>query len=67
MDLVDKIQILMSSYNGIKYIKEQLDSIMAQDCQEKGIAGLFLLVRDDGSTDGTQDILKEYSDKYLQK
>ena len=64
MDLVDKIQILMSSYNGIKYIKEQLDSIMAQDCQEKGIAGLFLLVRDDGSTDGTQNVLEQYSEKY---
>ena len=45
-DLVDKIHVLMSTYNGRKYIKEQLDSIMAQDCQEKGIASLFLIVRD---------------------
>lgn len=61
---MDKLQVLMSSYNGRKYIKEQLDSIMAQDCQEKGIAGLYLLVRDDGSTDGTQKILEQYSEKY---
>lgn len=64
MDLVDKIHVLMSTYNGRKYIKEQLDSIMAQDCQEMGIASLFLLVRDDGSTDGTQKILEQYSVKY---
>ncbi|MCI9078190.1 MAG: glycosyltransferase family 2 protein [Lachnospiraceae bacterium] len=61
---MDKLQVLMSSYNGRKYIKEQLDSIMAQDCQESGIADLFLLVRDDGSTDGTQKILEQYSKKY---
>ncbi len=54
----------MSSYNGKKYLKEQIDSIMAQDCEKKGLASINLLVRDDGSTDGTQDILKEYSDKY---
>lgn len=61
---MDKLQVLMSSYNGRKYIKEQLDSIMAQDCQEKGMASLHLLVRDDGSTDGTQKILEQYSGKY---
>ncbi len=64
MDLVDKIHVLMSTYNGRKYIKEQLDSIMAQDCQEKGIASLFLIVRDDGSVDGTQKVLEQYSLKY---
>ncbi len=62
--LVDKIYVLMSSYNGRKYIREQLDSIMAQDCQETGVASLFLFVRDDGSTDGTQKILEQYSVKY---
>ncbi len=59
-----KLQILMSSYNGKRYLKEQVDSIMAQDCEEKGLASINLLVRDDGSTDGTQGILKEYSCKY---
>ncbi len=62
--LVDKIYVLMSSYNGRKYIREQLDSIMVQDCQETGVASLFLFVRDDGSTDGTQKILEQYSVKY---
>lgn len=62
-----KLQILMSSYNGKKYLKEQIDAIMMQDCEEKGLAEFTLLVRDDGSLDGTQSILKEYSSKYPEK
>lgn len=50
----------MSSYNGEKYIREQIDSILAQ----QGV-NIKLLVRDDGSTDSTCDILKEYENKKL--
>ncbi|MDE7297960.1 MAG: glycosyltransferase family 2 protein [Lachnospiraceae bacterium] len=49
------VQVLLSSYNGEKYIREQLDSILAQ--KEVRIK---LLVRDDGSTDGTREILESY-------
>lgn len=52
-----KVQVLLSSYNGEKYIKEQLDSILSQTW-----TNLEILVRDDGSTDGTTSILKEYAD-----
>ena len=38
-----KVQVLMSTYNGEKYIKEQVDSILAQKKVE-----VDLLVRDDG-------------------
>lgn len=48
-----QVQVLLSSYNGEKYIKEQIDSILAQ----KDVA-VQLLVRDDGSTDKTAEILK---------
>ena len=48
-----KIQVLMSSYNGEKYIKEQIESILKQ----QGV-DVSLLVRDDGSKDSTPDILK---------
>ena len=48
--------ILMSTYNGERFLREQLDSILGQT--EKNWQ---LLVRDDGSTDGTPAILKEYS------
>ncbi|MCR5685714.1 MAG: glycosyltransferase [Lachnospiraceae bacterium] len=53
-----KIQVLLSSYNGEKYIREQIDTILDQDITES--AELELLVRDDGSTDSTHDILDEY-------
>ncbi len=51
----------MSTYNGEKYIREQLDSILEQDCERLGVAAVRLLVRDDGSKDGTQKILEEYA------
>ena len=56
-----KIVVLISTYNGEKYLKEQLDSIIKQDCDEK----IDILVRDDGSTDKTVDILKSYKKKGL--
>lgn len=49
-----KVQILMSSYNGSKYIKRQIESIMNQ---EDVITYLF--IRDDGSSDNTVDIIKD--------
>lgn len=51
-----KVQVLMSTYHGVKYLREQIDSILRQ----KGVE-IHLLVRDDGSKDGTVDILKEYA------
>ena len=49
------VLVLMSTYNGEKYISEQLDSIFAQkDVDVK------LFVRDDGSTDNTVSILQKY-------
>ena len=53
------IQILLSTYNGEKYIREQLDSILNQDGVD-----LSILVRDDGSTDNTLQILEEYKNQY---
>lgn len=54
-----KIQILMSTYNGSRYIRTQLDSIIAQNIVNKE-----LLIRDDGSTDDTVAIIEEYQRKY---
>lgn len=53
-----KVQVLLSAYNGEKYLRTQLDSLLAQNYRN-----LEILVRDDGSTDGTCDILREYADK----
>ena len=48
--------ILLSTYNGEKYLREQLDSLLIQQDIDFNI-----LARDDGSKDGTVGILKEYS------
>lgn len=57
------VVVLMSSYNGERYIREQIDSILAQ----VGNFQLSLIVRDDGSTDNTKKILEEYAQKALLK
>ncbi len=50
-----QINVLMSTYNGEKYLREQLDSILGQ----KDV-NLRLFIRDDGSSDATRDIISEY-------
>lgn len=50
-----EICVMMSSYNGDSYIRRQIDSILNQ----KGCS-VCLHVRDDGSTDDTVEILREY-------
>lgn len=54
------ISVCMASYNGAKYIKEQIDSILAQLGAEDE-----LIVSDDGSTDTTLDIIGAYSDNRI--
>jgi glycosyltransferase involved in cell wall biosynthesis len=51
-----KAQILVSTYQGERFLREQLDSLLLQS--EKDIR---ILVRDDGSKDRTQAILAEYA------
>ncbi|MCD8265884.1 MAG: glycosyltransferase [Prevotellaceae bacterium] len=46
------VQVLMSTFNGSRFLSEQLESIYAQ----RGVVAR-LLVRDDGSTDNTVDLL----------
>lgn len=53
------VLVMMSTYNGEKYLEEQINSILAQ----KGVF-VYLLVRDDGSTDSTTNILKRYVSEY---
>ena len=55
MSELERIVVLMSTYNGEKYIKEQINSILSQKEVD-----VFLIVRDDGSSDHTIDILDEY-------
>ena len=55
----EKVQILMSTYNGEEYVREQLDSILGQSHPDVDI-----LIRDDGSSDDTFVILKEYEERH---
>ena len=46
------IQVLLSTFNGARYLQPLLDSVLAQD-----VGGLSVLVRDDGSADETVALL----------
>lgn len=54
-----KIVVLMSTYNGEKYLREQIDSLLNQDLKPTKI-----LIRDDGSNDDTVNILEDYASQY---
>lgn len=58
----DTIAILMASYNGERYIKEQIESIINQDFSD-----WHLFISDDGSTDNTLSLEKSYQEKFPQK
>ena len=50
-----KVLVLMSTYNGEKYLGQQIESILAQEKVD-----VHLMIRDDGSTDNTRNVLKRY-------
>ncbi|MNW51545.1 Spore coat polysaccharide biosynthesis protein SpsA [compost metagenome] len=58
----NRVLILLSTYNGDEYIREQLSSLLLQQDVDAHI-----LVRDDGSTDSTLSILKEFAVLYPAK
>jgi len=49
------IEILLATYNGEKFLQEQLDSILHQTFQDWRI-----VAHDDGSTDATLEILQQF-------
>ncbi|WP_145112328.1 glycosyltransferase family 2 protein [Gimesia panareensis] len=51
----DQICIVMSTYNGARYIEQQIESILDQTCESWN-----LLIRDDNSSDRTSEILSHY-------
>ncbi len=57
-----KIAVLMSTYNGEKYIKEQIESILSQRLSNNCEFTLF--IRDDGSIDHTREIIERYEKHY---
>ena len=55
---MEKVDILLATYNGARYLKEQLDSILNQTYSD-----FRLIISDDKSTDKTRSIIEEYAKK----
>lgn len=56
------VYVLLATYNGRAYIREMIDSVLAQDYER-----IRLILSDDGSSDGTDQILDEYEQMHPQK
>ena len=52
-----RISVLIPVYNGIPYIAQAIESVLAQECQD-----WELVISDNGSKDGTRDYLRTLSD-----
>lgn len=53
-----KVKVLLSTYNGERYITELLKSLSEQDGVD-----ISVLIRDDGSKDNTLDMIKQFNEK----
>ena len=59
MESKASVSIVLCTYNGEKYVREQIDSLLAQSYPIHEI-----IIQDDGSTDQTWEILQLYAAKY---
>lgn len=57
--LIPSILVMMSTYNGECFLAEQIDSILNQTN-----VNVSLIIRDDGSTDNTLSIIRDYCERY---
>lgn len=56
------VNIILATYNGERYIRHQLDTLIEQTYEN-----ITIYIRDDGSKDGTVDIIKEYIENNTSK
>lgn len=56
------VDILLAVYNGANFLKSQLDSVINQTYKEFNI-----IIRDDGSTDGSLNIINEFEKLHPEK
>ena len=56
------VSVCMATYNGEKYIKEQIDSILREIKENDEI-----VISDDNSTDCTVKIIKSYNDDRIKQ
>ena len=57
-----ELQILLATYNSSRFLRAQLDSLLAQDWQD-----FEVLIRDGGSTDDTLEIVADYQRKHPER
>jgi len=56
------IQVLIATYNGARFIAQQIDSVLAQT-----YPNFTILASDDGSSDATLSILHDYAARYPER
>jgi glycosyltransferase involved in cell wall biosynthesis len=57
-----RVAILLSTYNGQRFLSVQLDSLLRQTYPK-----ISICIRDDGSSDNTRDVIKTYEEKFADK
>ena len=57
-----KVSMIVTCYNKVKYIGEMFDSIISQEWNN-----IELILVNDGSTDGTRDVITEYESKFYKR
>ncbi|MBQ2073670.1 MAG: glycosyltransferase, partial [Bacteroidaceae bacterium] len=55
---VSMVSVVMATYNGARYVGEQIESVLSQTYHD-----FELIICDDCSTDNTVDILYQYAEK----
>ena len=56
------ITVLLAVFNGEKYLREQIDSIINQT-----VSDVRIVIRDDGSSDSSNEIIDEYAKKFPER
>lgn len=56
------VTVLLAVFSGEKYLREQIESILNQTVND-----IKIVIRDDGSTDSSPEIIGEYAQKYPEK
>jgi len=56
------VSVVIPTYNQVNFVKETFDSVLAQD-----YPNLQIIITDDGSTDGTVEIIQAYAGQYPNK
>jgi len=62
LNFPSNIQVLLATFNGERFLREQIESIFAQT-----LPGVSILARDDGSVDATPAILAEYASRFPER